>query len=115
MLRDLHHVSINVADLDRSLAFYEGVLGLRRLPRPPLGSDGAWLDMGGEHQVHLIVGDVPPELGQHFAFAVDDIDEVCGALTAAGVTVRGPRPIGSGHQAFFHDPDGNRLEINQPA
>ena len=38
------------------------------------------------------------------------------ALRTAGTTVRGPMPVGdsAARQAFLHDPDGNRLELNQP-
>jgi catechol 2,3-dioxygenase-like lactoylglutathione lyase family enzyme len=116
LVRDLHHVSINVADVERSVAFYVDVLGMDLLPRPDFGFPGAWLGCGGGRQVHLIEATVPEDNGQHFAFQVDDIDASVAALRAAGMTVRGPVPVGdsSARQAFFHDPDGNRLELNQP-
>jgi catechol 2,3-dioxygenase-like lactoylglutathione lyase family enzyme len=117
LVRDLHHVSINVRDVERAAAFYEGVLGMERLPRPDFGFAGAWLAVGGGRQVHLIEADVPADLGQHFAFEVDDIDAAVEQLRARGLTVRGPVPVGdsAARQAFLHDPDGNRLELNQPA
>ncbi len=115
MLADIHHVSINITDLHRSLAFYVGVLGLEVLPRPDLSVDGAWLAAGAQRQVHLIVAEVPPNRGQHFAFLVSDIDAVCRTLEASGITIDGPRSVGNGRQAFFADPDGNRIEVNQPA
>jgi glyoxylase I family protein len=114
LVADLHHVSINVADVDRALAFYVGVLGLRPLDRPNFGFAGAWLDTGSGRQVHLIHAEPPVDLGQHFAFRVDDIDDTCAQLAAAGIDVTGPKPVASGRQAFFFDPDGNRLEVNQP-
>lgn len=50
----LHHASVIVADLKRSLAFYCDVLGLRLdSSRPDLGFQGAWLTVGGQ-QVHLL-------------------------------------------------------------
>ena len=118
LVRDLHHVSINVTDVERSAQFYVDVLGLARLARPDFGFAGAWLGVeGGGRQVHLIQATVPHDLGQHFAFEVDDIDAAVEALRAAGTTVRGPSPVGdtAARQAFLHDPDGNRLELNQPA
>ena len=117
LVRDLHHVSINVTDVERSAAFYVDVLGMERLPRPDFGFPGAWLGVGGGRQVHLIQAAVPEDLGQHFAFEVDDIDAAVDALRTAGTTVRGPMPVGdsAARQAFLHDPDGNRLELNQPA
>ena len=117
LVRDLHHVSINVADVERAAAFYVDVLGMDRLPRPDFGFAGAWLGFGGDRQVHLIEAAVPEDRGQHFAFQVDDIDAVVATLRASGTEVRGPMPVGStpARQAFFHDPDGNRLELNQAA
>ncbi len=45
----LHHVSINVSDVGRALAFYTDVLGLQqRTDRPDFGFGGAWLDAGGQ-------------------------------------------------------------------
>jgi len=50
----LLHVSLLVADLARSRAFYEGVLGLQVNPaRPAMSFDGVWYDVGGG-QIHLI-------------------------------------------------------------
>src|SRR5438128_1068824 len=44
----VHHVSINVDDVDAAVDFYVGVLGLRaRTDRPDFGFAGAWLDAGG--------------------------------------------------------------------
>ena len=48
----LHHVSIIVTDLPRSLAFYQKVFGLTIIERPPFNSVGAWLGCGAL-QVHL--------------------------------------------------------------
>jgi glyoxylase I family protein len=109
----VHHVSINVTDVDEALAFYLDVLGLnRRDDRPDLGVAGAWLDAGGQ-QVHLIGGDPPPAQGQHFALQFDDLDETIAELRGRGVTVSDPMPIGSGRQAFTHDPSGNLVELHQ--
>lgn len=113
-IADIHHVSINVADIDRSAAFYTDILGLAVLPRPDFPFPGRWLDAGAGRQVHLIQTDqVPDDVGQHFAFRSTDLDQLCAHLSAHGVTVAGPKPVGAGRQAFFHDPDGNRLEIYQ--
>jgi glyoxylase I family protein len=110
----LHHVSINVSDVDAARDFYTRVLGLtERADRPDFSFGGAWLDAGGQ-QVHLIEAEVPPELGQHFALAVTDLDAVVGELRALGVAVTDPVPVGPGHQAFVTDPAGNRVELQQP-
>lgn len=113
-IADIHHVSINVTDIARAEAFYVGLLGLESVPRPDFPFAGRWLDAGAGRQVHLIETDrIPDDVGQHFAFRAIDLDSLCEHLVSAGVVVSGPKPVGSGRQAFFHDPDGNRLEIYQ--
>ncbi|MCU0267973.1 MAG: VOC family protein [Acidimicrobiales bacterium] len=111
----VHHVSINVDDVDEALRFYVDRLGLTvRSDRPDFGFPGAWLDAGGQ-QLHLIGGEVPPGLGQHLALQVADLDGTVGELRAAGVDVSDPSPVGTGRQAFLTDPSGNLVELHQPA
>ena len=115
--RGVHHVSINVDDVDAALAFYVSTLGLTERPdRPDFGFPGAWLDAGGQ-QVHLIGGDPPPGLGQHFALHVEDIDATITELRGKGIKVSDPFPVGSSaaRQAFLNDPAGNQIELHQPA
>jgi glyoxylase I family protein len=113
----IHHVSINVSDVDRALTFYRDLLGMVRLPRPNFEFDGAWLEAGTGGQVHLIVSPVPKDMGQHFALRVDDVDHVVTTLRAAGIETPDPIPVGDTgmRQTFVSDPDGNRVEFNQPA
>ena len=61
LVADIHHVSLNVSDTERSLAFYRDVLGMAELPRPDFSFGGAWLDAGNGRQVHLIEAEVPVE------------------------------------------------------
>jgi catechol 2,3-dioxygenase-like lactoylglutathione lyase family enzyme len=111
----IHHVSINVVDVDAAIAFYTEVLGLAvRDDRPDFGFGGAWLDLGGQ-QVHLIEAAAPPALGQHFAVQVEDLDATIAELRAQGVEVSDASPVGTGRQAFLQDPSGNGLELHQPA
>jgi glyoxylase I family protein len=110
----VHHVSVNVGDLERALAFYVDVLGLtRRDDRPDIGP-GAWLDAGGQ-QVHLITGERPTARGQHFALLVDDLDTTVAELRSGHVDVGDPHPIGRNRQAFLSDPDGNLIELHEAA
>ncbi len=115
-IADIHHVSINVSDVATSEAFYVGVLGLRVLPRPDFPFPGRWLDAGAGRQVHLIETErIPSDVGQHFAFRVSDLDLLRTHLDSLDIEVTEPKPVGVGRQSFFHDPDGNRLEIYQDA
>ena len=117
LIADIHHVSLNVADTERALAFYRDLLGLPELERPAFSFGGAWLDAGHGRQVHLIeTSSVPDDVGQHVAFAVHDLDEAIAALRSAGCEVSDAASVGGtpARQAFVHDPDGNRIELHQP-
>lgn len=109
----VHHVSINVTDVEAARAFYTGVLGLaERTDRPDFRFPGAWLDVGpGGQQVHLIGAASPPNLGQHFALRVADLPATVADLRAQGVEVSDVSPVGPGHQAFLTDPSGNAVEL----
>lgn len=109
----VHHVSINVSDVTTALAFYTDMLGgVVRDDRPDFGFGGAWIDFGAT-QVHLIESDVPPNLGQHFALLVGDLDAAIDELRAAGVDVRDPAPVGPNRQTFIQDPSGNAVELHE--
>ena len=114
----LHHASLLVADTARSLAFYQGVLGLEVDPaRPDLGFPGAWLQVG-EQQIHLLelpapdpVEGRPAHAGRdrHTALRVAGLEVLARRLEAAGVPFTRSR---SGRAALFcRDPDGNGIEL----
>jgi glyoxylase I family protein len=109
----IHHVSLNVPNVDEALDFYIGVLGgTKRDDRPDFGISGAWIDVGTQ-QVHLIEAPAPPSLGQHFAVQVGDIDAVVDELRTKGLKVGDPISVGRNRQTFVDDPAGNVVEIHQ--
>jgi glyoxylase I family protein len=109
----VHHVSLNVSDVDQSVAFYTGMLGgTVRDDRPDFGIAGAWIDMGTQ-QVHLIEAPVPPNVGQHFAIRVGDLDSVVDELRSKGLQVGDPVAVGPNRQTFVDDPAGNAVELHQ--
>ncbi len=111
----VHHVSINVDDVDAARRFYvDGLGAVERSDRPDFGFGGAWLDVGAQ-QIHLIEATPPEDRGQHLALLVDDLDATVAELRAAGLEVSDPGPVGTGRQAFTHDPSGNLVELHQPA
>jgi glyoxylase I family protein len=112
----IHHVSLNVGDVEAARQFYVDILGFAVMPsRPNFDFDGAWLH-AGNNQVHLIGGAVnPPDRRQHFALQVDSLQEWMDHLTDLDVPFRhSPHIIGAGDQIFLNDPWGNRIELNQP-
>jgi catechol 2,3-dioxygenase-like lactoylglutathione lyase family enzyme len=114
----IHHVNIQVRDLDEARAFYEGVLGLRVLERPPFPTPGVWYALGGQ-QLHLGVADahVGP-VRQHFAIHVPDLEAAVSSIEARGGTGLVQRAVGhypgAGRQANVRDPSGNLIELNEP-
>lgn len=111
--RGVHHVSINVDDVDAALSFYTGRLGLvARVDRPDFDFPGAWLDAGSQ-QVHLIGSEPPTQRGQHFALQVDDLEAAITELRQEGIKVSDAVGVGTSRQAFLKDPAGNRIELHQ--
>lgn len=121
MILGLHHVSLLVADTQRSLKFYIGVLGLEADPnRPGLGFPGAWLRLGDGRQIHLLELPNPdPVMGRpahggrdrHLALWAGDLAAIAACLEQAGIPFTRSR---SGREALFcRDPDGNAVELVQ--
>ncbi len=115
----LLHAGLLVADLARAKAFYESVLGLAPYPhRPDLPYAGAWYELGGGQQLHLMqlpnpdAGSTRPEHGgrdRHIALGVKDMAALKSRLDAAGVSYTASK---SGRAALFcRDPDANTLEF----
>jgi catechol 2,3-dioxygenase-like lactoylglutathione lyase family enzyme len=117
----IDHVSIAVADLARSAAFYEAVLGAigfaKLEDRPATVGFGKryaefWLNLRGS------LAPVAADSGAHVCLRAPSTTAVdafhAAALKAGGTSdgAPGPRPhFGEGYYAaFIHDPDGNRIE-----
>ena len=109
----VHHITLNVSDLAEAKDFYSYFFSLQELKKPGRNKNVFWLEASDGRQIHLRKGDVPEDKGQHLAFLVSDIIEACNKFIEAGITVTTPSPIGTGLQAFVHDPSGNRIEIHQ--
>ena len=117
-LRGFHHVqgAMPVGQEDRAEAFYSGLLGLERVPKPEqlAGRGGAWF-RGAGVEVHLGVEDpFRPARKAHPAFIVKGLEELRERLEQAGVEFE-PQPPLEGFRRFHaFDPFGNRLEFLEP-
>lgn len=94
-------------------AFYGGLLGLVRVPKPPAlaARGGCWFEDGAV-RVHLGVEEpFAPARKAHPAFVVDDLDALAEVLTAAGHEVRWSEEVPGTRRFHTDDPFGNRLEL----
>jgi len=118
---DIGHVHLKVSDLDRSLAFYEGVLGFEVMVR--VDDEAAFLSAGGYHH-HIGLntwesrGGPPPPPGTtglyHAAIRYPTRKALAGALRAlldAGVAVDHGTDHGVSEALYLSDPDGNGIEL----
>lgn len=125
----LLHTMLRVGDLERSLAFYTGVLGMKLLRRQDY-PDGrftlAFVGYAAESEQAAIElthnWDTPAyELGTgfgHVALEVPDAAAACAEIKARGgrvVREAGPMKHGTTVIAFVEDPDGYRIELIQRA
>jgi catechol 2,3-dioxygenase len=121
-LRKIGHVVLNVSDLEASLRFYTGLLGLQvsdRYPDSMVPGGMVFLRCNTDHHGVALVGGGARGEGSslnHFAFEVGSLDEVFRArawLEKHGVPIHfeGRRRAGCQVAVEFTDPDGNNLEI----
>lgn len=123
----LLHTMLRVGDLERSLAFYTDVLGMRLLRRKDY-PDGrftlAFVGYGDESDTAVLElthnwDTSSYEIGTgygHIALGVEHIHATCEAIAAkGGRVVRPPGPMkhGSTVIAFVEDPDGYKVELIQ--
>lgn len=139
MIRNIRHTGIVVTDLERSLDFYCGLLGLTEKKR--LEESGDYIDnmlaLDGAHvttvkleapdgnliellqfRSHARTRPAAPEACRigitHVAFTVENLEAAYRKLTAAGVSFNAPpqrSPDGYAQVTFCRDPDGTLVEL----
>jgi catechol 2,3-dioxygenase len=118
---DIGHVHLKVADIDRALAFYVGVLGFELQQR--FGSQAAFVSAGGYHH-HIGLntwesrGGSPPPRGTTGLFHVAiryptrwALADALRRLGEAGVPLQGASDHGVSEALYLADPDGNGVEL----
>jgi lactoylglutathione lyase len=121
------HTMLRVGDLEKSLAFYQGVLGMQLLRRHdyPTGRFTlAFVGYGSEAESAVLElthnwDTASYELGTaygHIAIGVEDASAACEQIKARGgkvVREAGPMKGGTTVIAFVEDPDGYKIELIQ--
>ena len=119
----LDHIALLVRDLDESVAFLTGVLGLAEGINPIGGAHIRWIEIGDGRRFHVQAGDISGvhvEKQTHFALSATDFDatlarfrrdgiaftDMAGTLGAINTRPDGMRAI------FLQDPNGYWFEIN---
>ena len=98
-----------------AVAFYEGVLGIPEVPKPPelAKRGGCWFE-DGDLRVHLGVEDpFTPARKAHAALEVEGLAALVVRLAAAGHDIR-DEPYEGFTRVYTDDPFGNRLELLEP-
>ena len=115
------HVHLKVADLERALKFYQGVLGFELTQR--IGTSAAFISAGGYHH-HIALntweskGGSPPPPGAtglyHLAILYPtraDLGAALKSVIEAGVQLDGAADHGVSEALYLRDPDQNGVEL----
>ncbi len=99
-----------------AIAFYESVLRLTHVPKPPhlAARGGCWFE-DNDLKVHLGVdADFRPATKAHPAFVVVDLPALVADISLAGYRVVEDEPLEGFNRVFVYDPFGNRIELMEP-
>ena len=118
----IDHVVLRVADLERAIAFYEGVLGAKVERRAE--KFGLVQLRAGRSLIDLVEAPEKDREGanmDHFALRIEPFDEAAirTHLEAHGIEAGELKTRygadGDGPSLYIEDPDGNRVELKGPA
>jgi len=117
----LLHTSITVNDMDESIAFYTGRLGMTLIRREEIKQNDAEIAFlgidGTDHRIELTWWRGKKDYSEgdqldHIAFGVEDVAGFVQQMKETGVEIaREPYSLGSSRIAFIKDPNGIWLEL----
>ena len=123
-LKGIHHIALNVKDLDRAERFYTDVLGFQVTHRFSKGLRHLMLETGNaaialfeglELEVKEAMNLLSKEGYLHLSFEADptDFESIFKELQSKNIDIdNGPVKRGDGESIYFNDPDDNHLEIH---
>lgn len=101
---------------DAAVAFYEGLLGIDRVPKPPhlAPRGGCWFE-NDNVKIHVGVdAHFKPARKAHPALLVTNLHLLVEGLRAAGARLRQDEPLDGYQRIYVDDPFGNRIELMEP-
>lgn len=118
---NINHVSVHADDLEESVAFYEEVFGMERIPAPNFEAPVEWLQCG-DQQLHLFDRDVDAPVYHHFGMTVENFEELFRIAQERELFANwddsgnpGVYSLPDGAvQVYLNDPAGNLIEANWP-
>jgi glyoxylase I family protein len=123
-LKGIHHIALNVKDLDRAENFYTNVLGFQVTNRFSKGLRHLMLETGNtaialfespELEFKEAIRLLSEEGYLHLALEADpaDFENIIKELQSKNIHIdNGPVKRGDGESIYFNDPDDNHLEIH---
>lgn len=113
----MNHFTIVTDELEKTVRFYQELLGLKTGYRPPMSFPGAWMYCDDEPVLHIIDKGVLPaeKIGilDHMAFSATDLSGTLATLKSRGLAYDLRRQQETRvWQLFFHDPNGARVELD---
>jgi catechol 2,3-dioxygenase-like lactoylglutathione lyase family enzyme len=128
MISAMLHLALRTAHLARTIAFYERMVGLNEVARPPnIKFPGAWLALGtpsADPIIHLYAGEAAISPGEslpkdnlqgvvdHLALAATGFHEIRDRLDGHRIAWRAQNSNPKNLQLFFHDPNGLKIELS---
>ncbi|MBD3383424.1 hypothetical protein GF407_00735 [candidate division KSB1 bacterium] len=123
----LQHIAFNCKDLEKQEAFYSKHFGFRRARVFNAGKEDEFIMLrlgtacielfSASSEAKNSSGGVQPVGFSHLALEVEDIQAMVNALEADGIQTEGiidcSEHVEGLRVCFFHDPEGNRIEIMQ--
>ena len=97
-------------------AFYEGVLGIPEVPKPPnlAKRGGCWFERGSL-KVHLgVEADFRASRKAHPAFLVENLEALKTVIESVGYNINNDEPLAGYNRIYVDDPFGNRIELMEP-
>ncbi|MDC1183953.1 VOC family protein [Gammaproteobacteria bacterium] len=135
MKLEFHHINFVSKDVDEMNKFYTNILGMDQVPLENFPRSEKTADSGyngkinfvteGKIEMHLAERDfqvgfrnkqaINPVARGHIAFRTNDINEFIIRLKVEGIPYSdyGSAFAKEWHQIFFHDPEGNVIEVHQ--